>query len=69
MYNKRCSICDKHEQRRIETGRLVKTHMCMKNYKGSSKSMEAATLVCVLSCMPQEKDVSIKAVVLDDDSN
>jgi hypothetical protein len=69
MYNKRCSICNKHEQRRIETGQLIKKHICMKNYEGTSKSMEAAALVCMLSRMPHEKGVSIKAVVSDDDSN
>jgi hypothetical protein len=69
MYNKRCSISNKHEQRRIETGQLIKKHICMKNYEGTSKSMEAAALVCMLSRMPHEKGVSIKAVVSDDDSN
>jgi hypothetical protein len=51
------------------TGQLVKKHVCMKIYEGTSKSMEAATLVCMLSRMPQEKGVSIKAIVSDDDSN
>jgi len=69
VFNKRCNICNKHEQRRIETGQLVKQHRCMKNYDGTSKSMEAAALVAMLCRMPQEKGVSIKAIISDDDSN
>jgi ribosomal protein L37AE/L43A len=69
VYNKRCTICNKHEQRRIETGQIVKKHECMKNYDGTSKSMKAAALVSMLCHTPQEKGVSIKAIISDDDSN
>jgi len=48
VYNKRCTICNKHKQRRIETGQIVKKHECMKNNDGTSKSTEAAALVCML---------------------
>jgi ribosomal protein L37AE/L43A len=69
VYNKRCTICNKHKQRRIETGQIVKKHECMKNYDGTSKSMKAAALVSMLCHTPQEKGVSIKAIISDDDSN
>jgi hypothetical protein len=69
VLNKRRSICAKHEKKRIETGKLVRNHECMKNYEGTSKSMETAALVKMLICMLEEKGVTIIAIISDDDSN
>ena len=67
LLNKKCSVCTKHECR---TGSIdgVKDHHCMKNYEGTSKSMEAAALVTMLIRMLDDKSVSISAIISDDDS-
>jgi hypothetical protein len=67
LYNKKCAICTKHESR---TGSTVgvREHQCMKKYVGTSKSMEASALVKMLIRMPDEKDISICAIISDDDS-
>jgi hypothetical protein len=62
-YNKKCATCTKSKDGK------QKPHNCVKNYEGSSKSMEAAGLVQMLNRMPTEKHVSIATIVSDDDSN
>jgi hypothetical protein len=47
----------------------VKKLSCVKNYEGSSKSMEASALTKMLIKMPEEKGVSICTIIMDDDSN
>ena len=58
---------NKHE---AHTGSIVgvKIQQCVKNYKGSSKSMEAAALIKMLVWMPEEKGVSICCMISDNDS-
>jgi hypothetical protein len=67
IYTKRCAICSGHESR---TGTLdgVKAHTCVKNFEGSSKSMEAAALIQMLIRMPEEKGISVCSIISDDDS-
>jgi hypothetical protein len=62
IFNKKCATCTKQ-------GLHTKQHHCVKNYEGSSKSMEAAGLVMMLNRMPIEKNVSISTIISDDDSN
>jgi hypothetical protein len=68
LFNKTCGICTKHERC---TGSLdnVRMHICVKNYEGSSKSMEAAALVKMLIQSPEVNAVSVCTVISDDDSN
>jgi len=67
IYTKRCAICSGHESR---TGTLegVKAHTCVKNFEGSSKSMEAAALIQMIIRMPEEKGISVCCIISDDDS-
>ncbi len=64
VFNKKCALCTKTHR---ETHRERK-HRCVKNYEGSSKSMEAAGLVKILTRM-QERGVSVCTIISDDDSN
>jgi hypothetical protein len=41
----------------------------VKNYNGSSKSMEAAALVKMLVRVSEEKNISVFTIISDDDSN
>jgi len=68
IFNKKCGICTKHEKR---TGSVdnVRKHICVKNFDGSSKSMEAAALGKMLMRVPQQKGISICSITSDDDSN
>jgi hypothetical protein len=68
VFNKKCGLCTKHE-RKHGTLTNVRRHVCVKNYEGSSKAMEAAALVKMLSRIAEEKGVSICTVISDDDSN
>jgi len=61
-YYKKCATCTKDKDGKR------KPHNCVKNYEGSSKSMEAAGLVEMLNRMPIQKHVSIAANISDDDS-
>jgi hypothetical protein len=47
VYNKKCGVCTR---RMSSTGSIdgVRKHNCVKNYEGSSKSMEAMTLTTML---------------------
>jgi hypothetical protein len=67
VYAKKCATCTRHES---QTGSIagVKDHKCVKNYDGSCKSMEAATLVTMLQRMLEEKCVSICCIISDDNS-
>jgi hypothetical protein len=47
----------------------IKQHACVKNYEGSSKSIEASALTKMLIRIPEEKRVSICTIITDDDSN
>jgi hypothetical protein len=62
VYNKKCAICTKNPN-------VTKKHVCVKNYDGSAKSMEALALTKMLIRMPEEKGVSICTIITDDDSN
>jgi hypothetical protein len=68
IFNKKCAKCTKNATR---TGNDsdIKIHKCVKNFEGSSKSMEAAGLVLMLNRMPMEKNVSVCTIISDDDSN
>jgi len=68
IYNKKCGVCTKHEKRTGNTTN-VRNHLCVKNYNGSSKSMEAAALVKMLIRVPEEKNISVCTIISDDDSN
>ena len=52
VYAKKCATCTRHES---QTGSIagVKDHKCIKNYDGSSKSMEVAALVMMLQRIPE----------------
>jgi len=67
VYVKKCATCTRHEAC-YGTVAGVKQHQCVRNYDGSSKSMEASALVKMLSRMPEEKGVSICCIISDDDS-
>jgi hypothetical protein len=62
IFNKKCAVCTKNNNKK-------KDHDCVKNYEGSSKSMEASALTKMLIRMPDEKGVSICTIITDDDSN
>jgi hypothetical protein len=63
-------VCTKHEEcTGIANDENVCHHYCVKNYDGSSKSMEAATLVKMLLQIPEENSISISTVTSDDDNN
>lgn len=68
VFNKRCRVCTKHM---ACTGSIedVRKHYCIKNYEGSSNSMEAAALTKMLIQMPDEKHMTICTVISNDDSN
>jgi hypothetical protein len=68
ILNKKCGVCTKQKNHNGSTIGARK-HLCIKNYKGSSKSMEGAVLTKMLTPMPEEKSVSICAIMSDDDSN
>jgi len=68
VFNKKCGLCTKYEKR-IASLHNVPEHDCVKNYEGSSKAMEAAALVKMISRAPDEKGISICTVISDDDSN
>jgi len=70
IFNKKCGVCTKHEKRTgIANDENVRHHYCVKNYDGSSNSMEAAALVNMLLGIPEEKSISISTIISDDDSN
>jgi len=62
VFNKKCAVCMKNKGN-------AKKHHCIKNYEGSSKSMEASALTAMLVRVPDEKGVSICTIISDDDSN
>jgi hypothetical protein len=62
VFNKKCAKCTKRKN-------CDSKHNCMKNFDGSSKSMEAAALTKMLIRLPEEKGVSICSIITDDDSN
>jgi hypothetical protein len=67
-FNKNCGVCKKHKNQSGSTD-VVRKHLCVKSYDGSSKSMEVAALTKMLTCMPEEKSVCICAIISDNDSN
>jgi hypothetical protein len=70
IFNKKCGVCTKHKKRTgIANDEKVCHHYCVKNYDGSSKSMEAAALVKMLLRIPEETSISISTIISDDDSN
>jgi hypothetical protein len=62
VFNKKCAKCTNRKDKACQ-------HNCLKNFEGSSKSMEAAALTQMLKRIPEEKGVSICTIVTDDDSN
>jgi hypothetical protein len=62
VYNKKCATCTKRKNNNQK-------HLCVKNYEGSSKLMEASALTKMLIRLPEEKGVSICGIITDDDSN
>ena len=47
---------------------IAVNHNCPKNHDGSSKSMEADACLIMTSRLYNEKEVSVEAIVADDDS-
>lgn len=68
VFNKKCVLCTKI-YRCHGSDQTVKKHKCVKNNEGSSKTMEAAGLVKMLSQILGEKGVSVCTIVSDKDSN
>jgi len=62
VYNKKYAVCTKNPNK-------VKPHAGVKNYDGSSKSMEASALTKMLIRIHEEKGVSICTIITDDNSN
>jgi hypothetical protein len=62
VFNKKCAKCTKRKN-------CDSKHNCMKNFDGSSKSMEAVALTTMLIRLPEEKGVSICSIITNDDSN
>jgi hypothetical protein len=58
-----------HDRHHPDPDQTVKKHKCVKNNEGSSKTMEAAGLVKMLSQILGEKGVSVCTIVSDKDSN
>jgi len=68
VYNKKCGKCTKHFSKN-GTYEDVKQHVCVRNYEGTSKGMEAKALVHMLERSAQKNNVSICTIISDDDSN
>jgi hypothetical protein len=68
IFNKKCGVCTKHEKC-TRSATNVRNHVCVKNYNGSSKLMEAAALVKMRIRVPEEKNISVCTIISDDDSN
>jgi hypothetical protein len=62
VYSKKCLICMKKPNK-------IKQHVCVKNYEGSSKPVEASALTKMLIRIPEEMGVTICTIITDDDSN
>ena len=67
VFSKHCAKCTK--QNLLRKGPVEKKHNCVKNYEGTSKSMEAAGLVQLLKRAPEKNFVSICGIISDDDSS
>jgi hypothetical protein len=67
VFSKHCAKCTK--QNLLRKGPVEKKHNCVKNYEGTSKSMEAAGLVQLLKRAPEKNSVSICGIISDDDSS
>jgi hypothetical protein len=68
VYNKRCGVCTAHYSQ-YSSYENVKKHDCVRNYKRTSKAMEATALVKMLARAPEKLNVSNCTIVSDDDSN
>ncbi len=68
VFSKHCATCTKHYSLHGVTEELKK-YKCVKNYKGTSKAVEAAGLVLLLTRAPEHYSVSIGTIISDDDSN
>jgi len=68
VYNKKCKTCELHYSM-VGFYENVNKHQCMRNYKGTSKAMEAEALVTMLQRAPEKNSVSICTIISDDDSN
>jgi hypothetical protein len=67
VLNKKWGVCSKHISSIGEIQGVMK-HSCIEKCEGSLKSMEAAALTTMLTCMPKEKDLSICTIISDNDS-
>ena len=61
---KKCSVCMSAARKNIEPP----AHYCVKNHEGSSKSMEGAAAVELLSVMAKDKEAPVRIIIGDDDS-
>jgi hypothetical protein len=68
VYNKKCGTCMKHLSRG-GTYNDVKKHICVRNYVGTSKAVEAQALVTMLERSVQKNNISICTIISDDNSN
>ena len=64
LYYKACHECDYAENR----GEQAEEHECPKNYEGSSKSMEASTILKMADDAFYNRFFIIDLIVSDDDS-
>jgi hypothetical protein len=64
ILSKQCAICDKH----TKAGTDGPEHYCPCNHEGSSKAMESAAGVKLLEQLHDNKRVSMRYIVADDDS-
>jgi hypothetical protein len=60
--------CVQNTRIRQDHKMMLEPIFSVKNYDGSSKSMEAAALTKMLTRMPEEKSVSICAIISNDNS-
>jgi hypothetical protein len=62
VFSKPCAMCTKQNL-------PLNKHKCVKDYEGTSKSMEAEGLVQLLKRAPEKFSVSICGIISDDDSS
>jgi len=68
VYNKNCTAWIKHMSLTVSyIG--VKNHYCLKNFVGTSKSMEALALVQMLNRAFELSSISVCTIISDDDRN
>jgi len=62
VFSKPCAMCTKQNL-------PLNKHKCVKDYEGTSKSMEAEGLVQLLKRAPEKFSISICGIISDDDSS